>query len=684
MAGIWMAVDVGGTFVDVVAANPATGEVKVAKLPNIGASQAEQVAQTLRRLEGELGGGAGIETLIIGTTVVTNALLEGDLARTALVSTAGFKDTLAIGRMHRPSSYDLAARRPRPLVDDDLSFEVDERLDVHGAILRPLDEQSLEDVAEQLARADVEAVAVSLLFSYANPAHEQHVADLLRSRLGVPVCASADVLPVFREYERTSTAVVNAATMPVIDRFFDGLGGFAQGAAERVYVMASEGGCLTIAEARRRPAATVLSGPVGGVVGAAEAARRHGFDDVLTLDVGGTSADVALIREGAPPYTADRAVGGYAVALPSIEVHTIGAGGGSIAHVDETGLLRVGPESARADPGPICYGRGGDRVTVTDCYLALGHLGEATMLGGDFEVDRQAAVEGIERHLASRLGISWVRAAEGVLEVVTANIVGALRKISVERGYDPRDAVLVPFGGAGPLQALDVARSLRIRRGLIPGLPGVFSARGMLSCDIRYPGYRTWFSDWTGDVAALADAFGELEREVAGRAEADGLPVGEARVERAVDLRYQGQSYTLTVPLGDGQPDPDAVESAFHGEHERWYGYAKPGAALELVNLRVTLVWPQAVDEGRDGSAVAAAAPSESGPVASREVWTGDGEPLRCPVYQRDRLAAGETVEGPAIVEQYDSTIVLRAGDRLTVTEHLDALVDIAIPQEER
>jgi N-methylhydantoinase A len=679
MAGIWVAVDVGGTFVDVVAASTATGAIKVVKLPNTGAEQAEQVGQTLRRLEQELGGG-GLDTLIVGTTVVTNALLEGDLARTALVTTAGFKDTLAIGRMHRASSYDLDARRPRPIVPDELSFEVDERLDVDGSVLRALDERSLEDVAEQLAGADVEAVAVSLLFAYANPVHEQRVADVLRRRLRVPVSASADVLPLFREYERTSTAAVNAATMPVIERFFDGLGRFAQDAGRGVYVMASEGGCLTVAEARRRPAATVLSGPVGGVVGAAEVGRRHGFDDVLTLDVGGTSADVALIRGGRPPFTGDRSVGGYAVALPSIEVHTIGAGGGSIAHVDETGLLRVGPESAGADPGPICYGRGGDRVTVTDCYLALGQMGEATMLGGDFQVDRDAAVAGIRRHVAGALGTTWARAAQGVLEVVTANIVGALRKISVERGYDPRDAVLVPFGGAGPLQALDVARALRIPRVLIPSVPGVFSARGMLACDLRYPGYRTWFSDWSHDAAILRDAFAGLEGDVAARADEDGLPVGQAVAERALDLRYQGQSYTLTVPLGPRDLVPAEIESDFHREHERWYGYAKPGAPLELVNLRVTLVWPRTIG-GPDGvGALPAPAARTPEPVGTRDVWSDDGDPTPYPVFQRDRIDAGQVVEGPAIVEQYDSTIVLRAGDRLEVTPHLDALVETAIP----
>lgn len=678
MSDIWIAVDVGGTFLDIAAVNRASGEMKIAKLPSGTALEPDRLAHTLRGLAEELGGEVPVDTLILGTTVVTNALLEGALARSALVTTAGFRDVLAIGRMDSASSFRLEARRPVPLVPPELTFEVDERIDVNGRVLRVLDDESVEVVAEQLKAAEVEAIAVCLLCSFANPSHEKRVADMLEKRLGVPVSASADVLPVFREHERASTTVVNVATIPVIAGFFDGVGRFASETAHDVYVMASDGGCLTTAEARRRPAKTLLSGPVGGVTGAAGIARHHGYQSVLTLDIGGTSTDVAMIRNGLPAYTDERTVGGHPVSLPSVEVHTIGAGGGSIATIDAMGLLRVGPESAGADPGPICYGRGGDQVTVTDCYLALGHLGATTMLGGKFVIDREAAIAGINHQLASRLDTDWVCAARGVLSILTNNVVGALRKISVERGYDPRTAVLVAFGGAGPLQALDVARRLQIRHVLIPAVPGVFSAYGMLSCPVRYAGYRTAFSPWDVARRNLDAAFVGLRSEMTARAQADGLSLDDARIECAVDLRYRGQSYTLTIEAGqEGEVAPDEIEVRFHREHERLYGYADTETPLEMVNLRLALVLPQPVESG-DGIGRVSGRKGVLRPTGERQLWLASGEAAKVPVYSRAYLCVGSKVDGPAIVEQYDATTVLLPGDRLVLMEHADALVEVA------
>mgnify|MGYP001265018628 CR=1 FL=1 len=673
MSRLWGAIDVGGTFIDVVVGDVETGQLRVAKVPHRQASHGEDLAATLDRFAREFGRNRhDLETLIIGTTVVTNALLEGTIARTGLVTTEGYRDVLAIARMVRVSSYDLHARRPPPLVPEELRLEVQERLDIDGQVLRPLDPASVAQAAEALRDAHVEAVAVCFLYSYANPEHEQRVGTMLSEALGIPVTLSSDVLPVFREYERTSTTVVNAAALPVMEAFLAGLSDVTVDGRSSMYVMGSEGGCLTIQEAQRRPAATILSGPSGGVVGAAMLAGKYGLTDVLTLDVGGTSTDVALLRGGRPPYTSDRAVGGYSVALPSIEVHTIGAGGGSLASIDRTGLLRVGPQSSGAEPGPVCYGRGGEKVTVTDCYLALGRLGETTMLGGEFTVDKQAALRAIDEQLARPLGVSWVRAAQGVLEVVTANIVGAVRKISVERGHDPRELTLVAFGGAGPIHALEVARSLEIPRVLIPRLPGVFSAYGMLGADIRYPIYRTWFHTLTSiSMDDLHSTFQPFEADTRQRASQDGIDLVDVRFERAADLRYEGQSHTLTVRVDLEESDLQELADRFHHEHERWYGYADVNTPIEIVNVRSTLVYTRSIaiaDTPAQGSGAA---------IGQRQVWFTEPELVDCSVYQRDSLAADQVLVGPAIIEQYDSTVVLAPGDRLEVLDGLDLLVEI-------
>ena len=677
MRDIRIAVDVGGTFADIVAIDVASGDVSVAKVPSI-ANQAGELAQTLRKAKQDFAGDSVVENLIVGTTVVTNALLENDTAKTALVTTAGFKDILAIGRMHRPSSYDLTAKRAVPLVPEELIFEVEERLGPGGVVFTPLQDAAIDRLVDALAGLEIDSVAICLLYSFVNPEHEQRIAEAIRSRLGLQVTASSDVLPVFREHERMSTSVVNAAMQPVMGKFLDGLGRGLEGAANHIYMMASDGGGLTLSEARRRPSATVLSGPVGGVVGAVKIAGAHGLGDVLTLDIGGTSSDVALVRGGVAPFTTERGVGGHAVAMPSVDVHTVGAGGGSIARIDALGLLRVGPESARAVPGPICYGRGGTQVTVTDCHVALGHMGEDTMLGGDFTVDRQAAIDAIEEQLAKPLGTTWVRAAQGVIEIMVRNVVGALRKISVERGYDPREATLVPFGGAGPLHALEVARELEMKSALIPSVPGVFSARGMLDADIRYASYQTVLRRWDRNADELRRLFAEIEAEVADRARADGMDPATAVVDRSIDMRYLGQSHTLTLALGADELDPAEIDAAFAREHERYYSFSKGhDAEAELVNLRVGLAWPAAAGAGVAEVDVVEGG-TEAVPSAWRETWTSSGESRSTPVFFRKDLTVGDVIVGPAVVEQYDTTLLLGDGDRLKVASEHAALVDIA------
>jgi N-methylhydantoinase A len=654
------AVDVGGTFIDLVVADIETGQTSIAKVLHRHDSEGEDIVGAIDGLTRALGcQPSDLDTIVIGTTVVTNALLQGQLAKTALLTTQGFRDVIEIARMSRPSSYNLHRRRPPPLVPRHLRLEVEERLAHDGSILIKFSEESATKHIEKLRRDGIEAVAVCLLFSFVDPTHERKVRDLLASRIAAPISLSSEVLPVFREFERCSTTIINAATTPIIRQFVDALSPLLSNETH-AYIMGSDGGCLTLREAARLPARCTLSGPAGVVMGALNLAVRHKLGDVLTLDVGGTSTDVAMLRGASVPLTEERTIGGYPIALPSVEVETVGAGGGSIAYLDPTGLLKVGPRSAGAEPGPACYCRGGKSPTVTDAHVALQRLGVRTMLGGDFAVNRDSALHVISREIARPLNCSWVRAAQGILEVTNANIVRAVRSISVERGHDPRRLTLIAFGGAGPLHALDVARALEIPRVVVPQFPGVWSAFGILAADIQYVTSRTWFRLWSEiEPQALADVFDAMTTEVVERAKSDGLPIEQIRLEREIDLRYRGQSHSLAVPIVELTPAGlRKAEVSYHFEHERRYGHSAVGSAIELVNVRVGLKCPRTpveVDKIRTRQ--------KGEPREYRPVWFESEDSVSCPVYRRDELSPQQTLEGPAVVEQYDSTIVLRPGD---------------------
>ena len=671
------AVDVGGTFVDVVVSDQVSGEVRIAKLLHRPGRQGADIGSALETLAADLGAGVSdMDSLVIGTTVVTNALLQGALAPTALVTTEGFTDVIEIARMTRPAVYDLLKRRATPLVPFDWQLGVSERLTFEGEVLTPLSEEEIERVAAELDRLHAEAVAVCLLYSFVDDRHERKLADRL-DRLGRPVSLSSEVLPVFREYERTVATVVNAATTPVMGRFLDGLTDLLDRGLSRIFIMGSGGGCLTLPEARRFPIKCAMSGPAGGVVGAARFAAANDIDTLITLDVGGTSSDVAMLSGSLVPFTKDRVIGGYPIAVPSVEVETVGAGGGSVAFIDATGLLKVGPRSAGADPGPVSYGRGGSEPTVTDAHVALNRLGAKGMLSGAFELDRQAAVEAIEG-LARRLGLDWTRVARGILEVTTANMVRAVRSMSVERGYDPRSMTLLAFGGAGPLHALDVARALQIPRVIIPPCAGVWSAYGILSVDIQYTTQRTWLRLFdAGTAGPLSATVAAMTDDLARRAADDGIDEGALVRQCTIELRVKGQSHSLAVPLHHSTAEGIAAATAeFHSEHARRYSHAFPDLAVEIVNVRVVLTAQRpfveaGTEEGMRGEVVAD---------GWRDVWFGQSaEPTRCPVYRREQLSAGVVVVGPAVVEQYDTTVILDPGDRLTVAPDAQSLfIDVA------
>ncbi|MEJ2184871.1 MAG: hydantoinase/oxoprolinase family protein [Gemmatimonadota bacterium] len=702
-----IAVDTGGTFTDVIASTGPT--LRVVKIPSTPADPAQAVLEGIRRVlaapdptapppprrgeeetpstpppplqgNGAMGGpmdagepeaaadrssvvgrrssvdAAGGFTLIHGSTVATNALLERRGARVGLVTNAGFEDIIEIGRQTRPQLYALVGHRPPPLVAPDDRHGVAGRLGPDGAEEAPLDTRQLAALAERLG--GVEAVAICLLHSYANPAHERAVADALAA-LGVPVSVSAELLPEYREYERMATTVVNAYVTPLMDRYLGRLE--TDAGARRVRIMGSAGGALPVALARREAVQTVLSGPAGGVVGALEAGRWAGIEDIVTFDMGGTSTDVSLCP-GSPLATREFSIAGLPVAVPVIDIHTVGAGGGSLAWVDAGGALRVGPRSAGADPGPICYGRGGTQVTVTDAHVWLGRLPADAFLGGAEPLDR-AAIEAPLRALADRIGATPDEAAEGVLAVADTAMEGALRVISVERGHDPAGFALVPFGGAAALHAAGLAARLGVPRLLVPPDPGLLSAFGMLVSPVRKDVSRSiMLVDEDATPDRLDAVFTELERRAVEAMTEEGFAAETLTLNRAVDARYHGQSYELRVPA-------DGWRDAFHRLHESRYGYARRDAVVVTLRVQATAPTPHLPERRLP-------------PAASPEAPRGDtrdvvfqGRTLPAAVVPRASLRAGHRLQGPAVVTEYSATLWLPPGWAAETLESASLLV---------
>ncbi len=653
-----LGIDVGGTFTDFVWL--VDGSIRVHKVPTTPDDQSKAMRQGMAEL-----GVAAEVPVVHGTTTATNALLERRGARTALLTTAGFEDVLAIGRQDRPHLYRLSQTRPPALVPAAWRFGVRERVAADGTVLTPLDEAQVADLAGRLAADGVQSIAVVLLFSFRHPAHEQRVAALLQERLPEVSCSlSSDILPEYREYERTATTVINAYVQPLVARYLQRL---QRVLGDRpIRVMQSNGGAIGLEQAARQAARLVLSGPAGGVVGAFERARQALGGEaprVLTLDMGGTSTDVALCP-GSIPQTAEGRIAGLPLRLPSTDIHTVGAGGGSMARVDAGGVLRVGPESAGADPGPVCYGRGGTVPTVTDANLVLGRLDAGRFLGGSgtMRLDEGAARAALAR-LGERLHLSAEEAALGVLRVAHATMERALRRVSVKQGHDPRDYTLVPFGGAGPLHACDVAAALGIRRILVPPTPGVLSALGLLLADLVFDASHAVLRpmaalmEHPAPLAQTAERLGEQVRAVLRR---DGAL--DPALSAALDLRYAGQSYELTVPLAlpISADHLRAAAAAFHDAHARCYGHADPSAPVEAVTLRV------------QGRAPGARPPVTPEPPAAtdaavahlgrKDVWFDADGPTPTDGYDRARLRHGHRLAGPAIVFQYDTTVVILPG----------------------
>ncbi len=648
MTGLFVGVDTGGTFTDLVLLQE--GKIRVHKILSTPDDPSQAILQGLANLRMA----ENLHALVHGSTVATNAVLERKGVRTGLITTAGFRDVLEIGRQTRPKLYDLRVQKEPPLVPRALRFEVIERLNELGEVLIPLDETSLKAAIEQLLEANVEAIAICLLFSFANAAHERKLAGEARAA-GFYVSASYEVLPEFREYERASTVVLNAYVGPLIDRYLARL----EESLPRhtsLRIMQSNGGSISNATARREAARTLLSGPAAGVVGAAFVAEASGFKRAITLDIGGTSTDVALF-DGAIVETTDGKIGGYPIKLPMIDINTVGAGGGSIAWFDLGGALRVGPGSAGAVPGPAAYGRGGTEPTVTDANVVLGRLIPEAFLGGSMSLDAAQAHTAVAA-IAERLGASPEQAALGIIRIVNANMEAAIRVISVERGFDPRNFILVAFGGAGPLHACELAAALQIPKVLIPATPGVLSALGMLVADIIKDYVRTIMIPAEEAQDRVEMVFAELEQQGQADLAREGFAPEQVTLERFLDLRYVGQSYEIVVPF-----DAEVTEAVanFHAAHERRFGYNNPRERVQVVNVRVKAHSSPArpvlekIDAGTHKTLT---------PKAFRLVIfnPADATPQDTAVYAREELMPGLSFAGPAIVTQYDTTTVLPPG----------------------
>ncbi|MCC6457372.1 MAG: hydantoinase/oxoprolinase family protein [Caldilineaceae bacterium] len=650
-------IDVGGTFTDFVVLD--TMGLRVHKVPTTPDDQSQAIVAGLAAL------GISDGQIVHGMTVATNALLERKGARTALLTSAGFADLLLIGRQNRPHLYQLTQTRPPSLVAEGLRLEVAERVDFEGAVLTPLDEAAVERMAEQFATDGVESLAIVFLFAFRNPTHEARAAEIIRTHLpNLPISLSSAILPEYREVERTATTVINAYIQPLVARYLRRLAEVLDGSDVRI--MQSNGGAIGLEQAANQAARLVLSGPAGGVVGALDVARQALEGDpphLITFDMGGTSTDVALCP-GVVPTTAESMIGDLPLRLPLIDIHTVGAGGGSVAYLDAGGGLRVGPRSAGALPGPACYGRGGQEATVTDANLVLGRLDPQGFLGGtgDVALDTDASRQ-VLAVLGQAIGLEPEAAALGVIQIANAVMEEALRRVSVERGYDPRRFTLLPFGGAGPLHACELAQALDIRRILVPPFPGVLSAYGMLVADVVHDASQTILqpaSALVDDPSLLTEIYTHLARQVQSVLAQEGFD--EPQIEAALDLRYRGQSYELTVPLSlpiTPTNVASAVE-AFHHSHAQRYGYAMPDEPVAVVTLRVA---------GRGSGAQPAlprqprgeedATPAQLG---ERPVWFAPDGPTPTAVYARARLQAGHRFAGPALVLQYDATVVVAPG----------------------
>ncbi len=673
----FLAVDIGGTFTDLVAFDPLRNRSFHAKSLTTPQDFSQGIIDCIRQSDLDIG---AVEDLIHGTTVAINTLIERTGAKTALLVTRGTRDVYIIGRGNRPESYNLFFHRPRPVVSRRMTYELDERVQAGGTVLRPLDPAQVESFCSEIEAGGVDSVAVCLLHAYANPDHEVEAGRILRSLL--PDCfvsLSHEILRAYREYERMSTTVVNAYIGPRVSGYLENLQTRLEGIGYRgnIAIMQSNGGVMSPEVAKQRPATMMESGPVGGIIASAEIGRALGFPNVIAFDMGGTTAKASLIRDGEPTHAEGYYVGGYAsgdpVILPVVDVVEVGAGGGSIAWIDEVGALKVGPQSAGAEPGPICYRRGGTLPTITDANVILRRIGADEFLGGQMRLDEDGAQSGVEEHLSGRLGMSVLAIADAIVRIAVNKMSLAVREVSVAKGYDPRDFAIVASGGAGPLHAVAIARELYIPTVIVPRLPAYFSALGMLMADERHDITRTYLGALTAvEAADLVRIHGEMV------AEAQALLRAAGDVEQLcyLDLRYVGQEFSISVPVDLAMLEAgqfDAIRARFDDLHEHRYAHHAADEPVEMVNMRLAVVGrrpklglpPLTEPEGRAEA-------------MHRPVYMDDWQtPVDCPVHPRDGLVAGMEIGGPALIQEHASTTVLSAGDRCRVAGTGELIISV-------
>jgi len=675
-----LGIDVGGTFTDLALIDDRTGEIRYTKTLTTPDDLAQGVLNGMDKILRQAGASAeALEYVVHGTTIGTNALIERKGPRVGLITTEGFRDVLEIARIERPDAglYDMTVDLPEPLVPRYLRLEVSERVAADGSVIRPLEEASVRRAVERLKTEQVEAIAVCLLFSFLNPGHEQRVRSICQELFPeASVSLSSEIAPEFREYERTSTAVINAYLTPVTERYLSSLVEKLEGKFGRVdlRIMQASGGSMTVRTAKSHAVHMVNSGPAGGALASALFGSLIGESKLIGVDMGGTSFDIGLIVDGRPRVRSESEFEGFPVKIPSIDVQGIGAGGGSIAWVDAGGELNVGPESASADPGPACYGRGGSLATVTDANLVLGRLNADYFLGEEMRLDLAAARRAIEVRVADPLGLTVEEAASGIIRVVNANMVRGIGVNTTEKGYDVREFSLLAFGGAGPLHAVELAQELGIQRVIIPPYCSVFSALGAVASDVRHDYVLTTaLSEAASTPAALQARFKTLRARALAQLKAERVPAASQVIERLADLRYEGQSYELTIPFGKSSPSrartnharvtPDDISKTirrFHELHRRVYAYGDPDERVEFINLRVTAIGkvPKlTLARKRD--------PGRTAPAAGRRVRPVYFQPrgfVTTRILRRPELRGGQHWRGPCLIEESTSTTVIPPG----------------------
>ena len=687
-----LGVDIGGTFTDLVMMDEASGELRLVKMASTPSDPSVGFMSTVERAlrESEVSP-SEVSYSVHGTTVATNAIIEGKGARAALVATGGFRDVLEIARQIRPRLYDIFCDKPKPLIARNLCFGVPERLNYAGQVIDALDEDAVREVARKIKAQGVESVAVCLLHSYVNPVNEKRVREIIQEEIpAVFLSISSELCPEMREYFRASTTAINAVVIPIVSRYVGQLEARLSdiGIAVGLHLMTSAGGIMSSDVAKREPVHLIESGPAAGVIATSYLGELTGRRNVISFDMGGTTAKVGLVENGAPkisPYfevgssaAAESNASGYPVRTPVIDLVEIGAGGGSIAWVDPGGALRVGPQSGGADPGPACYGKGQEEPCITDANLLLGRLNADYFIGGEQKLypdSAEAAVEG----LADKLGLSVLEVANGIVEIANANMIGAVRKISVQRGFDPREFVLVAFGGAGPMHANALARELQIPRLLIPMSPGVTSALGLLVSDLKHDYVQAYHQNMELlDFKYLNDCFSELESQARQVLASENVAAEDVSFLHHMDMRYIGQGYELKIEIPNRElksGDVETINASFYKEHERAYGYAAESEPTEVVVLRLTAIGkikrPKLRQLGKGNGNGAGEAIKNERPVYFAEA----GKAVPCKVYDRYQLKWGDTIWGPAIVEEVDSTVVIHPDYRAEIDVYGNILI---------